>query len=346
MDNKPSQSILSPEHIRSRLALVVILLLFVTSGFLLAYLLHDMDWELIHQTEPGIFALILGLTVLGTLIYALLVYLLMRSSGHSTTLWQAYLVLTSSLSANYITPVKVGIPLRIYLYSYFMDIPAAMGTALVTVEALVGMLTPAFIAIAGTVLLFPSLGLTAPVVLVALLLAGLLFILRVKIGRLQSHLERLPFSRFTTRVIRFIERVQSGLRYISPMTVLMVVGLDLLMLWIQALRLWLVLGIFGPAPTPLSLLAVLTISVTAGNLSLIPMGLGVRDASFTLLLAQLGVPHEIALSAAVIQRLFSPGWPLLLGLISTNVLGVSEVIKRPADIPGIIQGETRDDQAT
>ena len=36
----------------------------------------------------------------------------------------------------------------------------------------------------------------------------------------------------------------------------------------------------------------------------------------------------VALAAAVIQRLFSPGWPLLLGLISANILGVSELVKR------------------
>lgn len=329
-------------HSRSAIARAIALILFIGSGLLLAYLLCDIDWAIVRQTSPGVATLILALTMLGTLVYTLLIYLLVRGSGYVTTLWKAYLVLTSSLSANYITPVKVGIPLRIYLYSYFIDIPAAIGTALVTVETLVGMLTPAFIAIASTALLFPSLGLTVPVVLVMLLLAILLFILRVKIGRLQAHLEHLPFSSFTTRVIHFIERVQSGLRYLSPVTVLMVVGLDLLMIWIQALRLWLVLSIFGPAPAPLSLLAVLTISVTAGNLSLIPMGLGVRDASFTLLLAQLGVPHEIALSAAVIQRLFSPGWPLLLGIISANILGISEITKRPDSIAATKE-ETFDD---
>jgi uncharacterized protein (TIRG00374 family) len=93
------------------------------------------------------------------------------------------------------------------------------------------------------------------------------------------------------------------------------------------------LSVFGPPPSVLALLAVLTISVTAGNLSMIPMGLGVRDASFTVLLAQLGVPNEIALSVAVIQRLFSPGWPLLLGLISTNVLGVSEIVQASRERP-------------
>lgn len=312
---------------RSIIPLLIILILLISSGLLLAYLLRDMDWELVRQTSPSTLVLILALTTLGTLVYTLLIHLLVRGSGYTTTLWRAYLVLTASLSANYITPVKVGIPLRIYLYSHFMDIPVVTGTALVTVETLVGMFAPAFIAIAGIALLFPSLGLATPVVMIAFLLAGLLFALQVKIERLRPRLERLPFSHLTTRFTRFVERVQSGLRCLSPLTIVGVVVLDLAMLGLQAIRLWLVLSIFGPAPSPQALLAVLTISVTAGNLSLIPMGLGVRDASFTLLLAQLSVPNEIALSAAVIQRLFSPGWPLLLGLISTNVLGVGEILR-------------------
>ena len=96
----------------------------------------------------------------------------------------------------------------------------------------------------------------------------------------------------------------------------------------SALQSYLVLRVLGYPVSPLALLYALAISVTAGNLSLIPMGLGVRDASFTLLLMQLGVPNEVALAAAVIQRLFAPGWPLLLGVISTNILGVSELMKR------------------
>ena len=120
------------------------------------------------------------------------------------------LVLTASLSANYVTPVKVGIPLRIYLYSHVMGIPIATGTALVAVESLVGMLTPAFIAVAGIALVFPALGLTAPAVLILLLLTGLVLFLKVRVERLEPFLERLPLARFTARFTRFLERVQVG----------------------------------------------------------------------------------------------------------------------------------------
>ena len=318
-------------HRRSATAIAIILSVLVVSGLLLAYLLHRVDWEIVRRTGPSMLVPILALTVLGTMAYTALIYVLVRGSGHTTTLWKAYLVLTASLSANYITPVKMGMPLRIYLYDHFMAVPVATGVALVTVETLVGMLVPAFITVAGIALLFPSLGLTTPIILIALLLTGLFLVQRAKIKHLYPLIGRWHLPRFILRLARFVEHIQTGMRSLRSTTILGVAVLDVLMLVLQAGRLWFVLNIFGYAlPLP-TLLAILAISVTAGNLSMLPMGLGVRDASFTLLLAQQGVPDEVALAAAVIQRLFAPGWPLLLGIISANILGVSELTKRSDD---------------
>ncbi len=313
---------------RSWLAVGVIFTFFTISAGLLVYLLHDMDWTMFRQVGLLYLALILLLSALSTGFYALSVYILVRISGHKTTFVKSYLVLTTSLSANYVTPIKAGIPLRIYLYKHFMDIPIATGTALIAVETMVGILTPAVIAVAGIALIFPSMGLVIPTALISILVVGLLIVLRVRVENLQLYLARFPFLSFVARFIGFVERVQWALRQLPVAKILQVVLLVAVMLGLHSMRLWLVLSILGFRVSPLALLAVLTISLTAGNLSMIPMGLGVRDASFTLLLTQLGIPSEIALAAAVIQRLFSPGWPLLLGLISANILGVSELVKR------------------
>jgi uncharacterized protein (TIRG00374 family) len=318
---------LSPA-VRSRIVLGVILFMFVVGGLLLIYLLHDMDWTLVRQIGLPYLVIILLLSVLSILVYGVVVYILISASGHRTTFVQAYLVLTTSLSANYFTPIKVGIPLRIYLYKHFMDIPVDIGTALIAVETMVGILTPAFIAVAGIALIFPSVGLVIPMTVISLLVFGMIIVLRVRVENLQLYLARFPFLSFVARFTRFFERVQWALRQLPITKIVQVVLLVVVMLGLHSMRLWLVLRILGFQVSPLALLAVLTISLTAGNLSMIPMGLGVRDASFTLLLTQLGIPSEIALAAAVIQRLFSPGWPLLLGLISANILGVSELVKR------------------
>jgi uncharacterized protein (TIRG00374 family) len=312
----------------SIIVIAVITVLVVISAASLAFLLRDVDWDLIRHTGGNALVLILSLTVLGTALYTLLVYLLIRVSGHSPTLWQTYLVLTASLSANYITPIKVGIPLRVFLCYQSMGIPFSTGTALIAVEALVGILVPALVAVLGITYLFPSVGPTSTVLLIAALLAGVVLVWRVPVNRILSPQMRLRFPHITRRALHFIEQVQAGLHRLPVWAVLAAAILDLLMLTVEALRMWLVLRLFCPAPSPLALLAAVSVSLTAGTISLIPMGLGVRDASLVLLLTQLDVPQALALSTAVIQRLFSPGWPLLLGIISANILGVSELTKR------------------
>jgi len=313
---------------RSWLVSGVIFTLFTISAILLVYLLHDIDWAVFRKVGPLYVVLILLLSVLSTGCYSLAVYILVRASGHETTFVESYLVLTTSLSTNYLTPIRVGIPLRIYLYKHFMDIPIAIGTALIAVETMIGILTPAIIAVAGIALIFPSIGLVIPITVISILVFGMIIVLKMRVENLQLYLARFPFLSLVARFTRFFERVQWALRQLPITKIVQVVLLVVVMLGLHSMRLWLVLIILGQGVSPLALLAVLTISLTAGNLSMIPMGLGVRDASFTLLLTQQGIPGEIALAAAVIQRLFSPGWPLLLGLISANILGVSELVKR------------------
>jgi uncharacterized protein (TIRG00374 family) len=328
VDNHTSRSFRLSPAVRSRIVLGVTLSVFVAGGLLLIYLLRDIDWTLVRQTGLPYLVLILLLSALSILVYVAVVYLLVRTSGCSTTFVQAYLVLTASLSANYVTPIKVGIPLRIYLYNHFMQIPLATGFALITVEAVLGMALPALIALVGVATLFPAVEVAMPLVLIGLLGAGMVAILLIRYDRLSPLLHHLPFQRLIVRIGRFVERVQTSLHSVPPLAVIGVALLILLMLILQALRLHVVLRAFGYPVSPLALFCVLGISVTAGNLSLIPMGIGVRDASLVLLLRQFGIPDEIVLSTAVIERLFAPGLPLLLGLISTNVLGVTELVKR------------------
>ncbi|GEM_PF-1633428 len=301
-------------------------------GALLAYLLNKLDWQLVHQITPELLAEIFALTVLGTMLYILLVYLLIYGSGYRATLWQAYLALTASMSINYFAPVNVGFPIRVYLYHQLMAIPIATGTALVTVETLIGAFVSTALAIMGIILLFTQMDLIAPLAVIILLLVGLFGLMHIPLNRLTNYLTFLPFAGFIKRAINFGEQVQNGFRQLSLLAILGAISLNILMLLIQSWRLQLVLTLFGLHPPLMALLGVLTISIMAGNLSFMPMGLGARDISFTLLLGQLNVPPEAAISAAIIQRIFVPGWPFLLGLISINIMGLSGVeITKTAD---------------
>jgi len=57
-------------------------------------------------------------------------------------------------------------------------------------------------------------------------------------------------------------------------------------------------------------------------ISLMPMGLGARELGLAALLGEVGVPADIAIYAALIQRLIATGITFPLSLISWQILGL------------------------
>jgi len=302
------------------------------SLILLAFMLQDLDWDLFRQTGPLYLGIILLMSALNTAGYTLEVYILLRASGFRTSILQTYLMLTASISANYATPVKVGIPLRIYLYHHFVQVPIGVGTALVAIETLIGMIVPAILAIIGIITLFPDIGLFVPVVLLVVLLSGAELIILIKPERVEHMLSRFISTRFARRITQFIGNVQMGLCSVSKRDLAVVAFILVLNYVAISARLYFVLCMLGYVVDPVNVFYTCVISNTVGSTSMIPMGLGVRDASMAFLLVELGIPSRVALSATVIERLLSPGWPLLLGLVSTNILGVSELVRRSGNV--------------
>ncbi len=311
---------------RQRFCRAAVLFLLIAALVALAHLLRHVDWRMIVQISGTSLAIIAILTILETFLYVLLIYWLVRQMGYHTSLWQAYLVLTTSLSANYVSAIRAGIPLRVFLYHKLIRLPAALGTALVAVESFAGMITPALMAAVGIIYLFPEIGVTAPLGLIGLIgMVALCFYLMTPDYLLAIH-QRWWHRRWVAHLIHFLYRVRLGVSSLPNATIAGTMGFFAVMLLLQAWRLQVLLGVFVPAPLLWRLLAVLTIAVTLGNASMIPMGLGVRDAGFAWLLLHLGIPRDIALSVTLIQRLFAPGWPLLLGLISAQILSARTLL--------------------
>ena len=324
---------------------VVFLIVSGTGLVVLAFTLRDFDWEILRKTTPKYLGIIFFLSALSTALYTLEVYTFLRGSGFRASIWRIYLILTSSMSVNYVTPLKVGIPIRIYLYRRFIQIPVSIGTALVATETLVGMIVPAIFAMAGIIILFPEIGLSAPILLLVVLLSGTGLILRVKPERVTQLLARFLPSRFRQRITEFVSNVQVGFRSVSKWTLTGVTCILLLNLAVTSARLYFIVHMLGYAVDPMSVFYVRVISVTVSSASMIPMGLGVRDASVALLLVKLGLSSGIALSSALVERLLSPGWPLLLGIISANILGPLEMLRVPG-CPSETEKEAPNERAT
>ena len=315
--------------LRSRTFLTVsifLICLLLTSGLLIR-LLKDMDWRLFQRFGWIDILWLLFYSATGTASYSLSIYVLIRSLGYRTSVMETYLVLTASLSANYISFIKAGLPIRIFLYKRIMKIPVDKGTALIAIETLIGVFLTTAIAIIGCIsnnidIAFGSSKLAFQGIIFIFILTGILVIWFIKTDSI--NISRFSSNNFISRIIGFIDRIRTGLRYIPNHAVVVTTLLSGVNLFSGAMRLQIILRVLGYDLSPVLLLYAIAMSVTAGNFSFIPMGLGIRDASLTLILLNMGISRPVAVSVALIQRLFAPGWPLMLGLISINILGLKQ----------------------
>ncbi len=290
------------------------------------YCIVQFSWS--ELTEFSILTIInlLLLTIAGTVLYVSLILFQARRLEYDPSFLQTYLVLTSSLTANYITPVKIGIPIRIFLYKEIMGINVTDGSSMVTIEIIVGLFLPAIISVIGLPVLFPGHNVFPIFFFFLVFFCGIVFFL--KLDKKSSIFSSKIFSlKIFQKIQMFIFDFRNSLHRFSPLDIMLIVGIDAVMLFLQTFRLMLVIDAFGYGTTFVVSLIILVASITVGNVSMLPMGLGARDISFTVLLCQAGVPAGVAVACAATQRLFSPGWPLLLGIISSNYLGVSTLIK-------------------
>jgi uncharacterized protein (TIRG00374 family) len=93
-------------------------------------------------------------------------------------------------------------------------------------------------------------------------------------------------------------------------------------------RSFLAFRLFGGSMNVVELVGISAAAFTLGSLSLLPMGLGVRDATLVALFVQAGADRDVAIAVAALDRLLSTGVPLLLGLLSAQILGLSAIAGR------------------
>ncbi len=304
-------------------------LFFLFFSFLILFsflsLFLDFDWNAFKLFSLLDVLVLLISLILETFLYTSIIFYLVKDFGYNTSLKDVYLVLTASLTANYATPFKVGVPLRVYLYKEKMGIPVVCGTSIILIEIFLNVFISFALSSFGVgFILHDNYINPRLIILIPAFFIFLFFYIKF------DNLERFftggnVLSSLLGRGFSFIHRVKKSLTHVSSRGIIRSILLYLLILGVQSVRIWLVLLVVGESISIIYLLFVIVISTTIGTLSMIPMGIGAKDVSFTFLLVQLGVPADIAVVVATIHRLFAPGWPLFLGLISANILGISNL---------------------
>ncbi len=279
------------------------------------------------------------------LVNTLSTWVLLRGLGYSTHFGQLYLVVTASLSTNYITPVKAGIPVRLWLYKSMLGIPVSSGSASMVIETTLGLLIGVILSLGGTQSVLQQYDVRPYLTFLAVLAACTAILVFLRPQLLESFANKLLPSRYANRVTNWITQFLKSIKTVPAWTLGVMLILYLVRLAARALCLYVVLQDMGAAVSVIDLLFIQAISGIIGIISLLPMGIGAKDTSLVILMTQVGVPQSIALLAVLVDRTLWTLVPLVMGIISANILGVSNLMKHSGEI-SVIQRETFDDQAT
>jgi len=95
---------------------------------------------------------------------------------------------------------------------------------------------------------------------------------------------------------------------------------------IYGLRHTVILAAMGIDASIYKVTLLVSLSIVAGFVSLMPMGIGGYDLSLVLLLSSAGIPGEQALMVPLVHRFFMMGTGIILGLFSVIRLWVAGIL--------------------
>jgi uncharacterized protein (TIRG00374 family) len=294
-----------------------------SSGY---YLLTDLDWSIITNVNITLLLVLIIVTLIYIIIAAFSSWVLLRNMGYRISLPTLTLVHTVSLSSSYTTPVKAGIPVRLWLYEVFFSIPLIPSSVSIMVEMTLGVFISFAFSLIGAILLLTHM---ETVVLLALLVSVLVLFVGVKYLKPEKlKLSGNGFiSRQINRVLRWWRDALDSIRCVSKGTLFAVAILYAIRLYMRAVCLKYVLLAVGADSSVFQILLIESMSGLIGLVSMLPMGLGAKDASLVGLLVRVGVSPELALAAALVDRTLWTLVPIVVGFIAANILGMKGLMQ-------------------
>jgi uncharacterized protein (TIRG00374 family) len=262
-------------------------------------------------------ALLLGLYFVISIFHIYSRKYLLYAQDHTCRLRNLTYIHFSSLAAHYSTPAKIGFPLAVYLLKKFENVPYAHGTAVILIELAVSTVICGVVAIAGGFYYFEEHSHHLLRIFLILLAAGIALA-----AGLWLAVKKISGG---SRLKKFISNMKAAF---SMVTVRHLLVYALMMIFIQlfsSLTLVLLCHFFS---AQLSIGRAITAGSTAffiGAVSMMPMGLGTRDASLLFYLKLFGISGAVGITIVAIQRLLSTGLSFVLGMIFSAVLGLKNI---------------------
>ncbi|WP_454658498.1 lysylphosphatidylglycerol synthase transmembrane domain-containing protein [Bosea beijingensis] len=281
----------------------------------LAYLVRFINWSALLALDAGTFLVLCASTIVMIALHAGGAATLLGGMKHPARLLD---VMTAMLAAGAVSLAgdpKLGVPARLAFYKMLAGIPIRVGAAQTAVESLLWLLLmTAIVAIPGP--LAGDLSAWLSLVAAAMLVAGIGIVAlgptvldRVwGLGRLFRASGRI--REFVLDVRNTVLGLQVGALAIATFWLALTYAVDVASIWYLGKAL-------GADIAPTAIGHAVVISYLAGAVSLLPLGLGVRDITFAFLLQQAGASPDAAAGIVVVHRTLRTALPLLLGLVLT-----------------------------
>lgn len=286
---------------------------FLVCGLIAWYLVTQVDWSVMSRLSAIDVAVLALSTLAMMLLHSAAAMLLLQGLGHRTSVWAVFAAMMGSSTVSITGDPKLGVPARLAFYRAFAGVPIALGMAQVGIETILWFLW------IGIILVVSGLNRGDSDLFLSLLVGGgvLTAIVLVVFG--PGLLERTwllgRLFRSSPRIHKFVYDVHGHVLGISrpflawaTLTLGSTYMVDIASIWYLGHALGFDLPAFAIAH------AIVT-SHLAGAISMLPLGLGVRDVTFALLLENAGASHDAAAIMAVVHRAIRTALPLLIGLL-------------------------------
>ena len=286
-----------------------------------AWALRRFDWSPLRSVTLRDYSLLSALVVAQNAVGAASSLMVLRSLGHRAPYLSVLTITQASVTANYAAPGRLGMPARAVWQLHLLGVPLSVSTAGMVLETGVGLVYGGVVAVWSAMALLGGVGgLLAP-------LAALLGMVMVMVWLGVRRADRAaasdsPRGGYLGPIVAFFGNVRRAMATAQAATLWLTA-----VPWCAAILLtwWrgtIAMSAVGGQVDAIRLLQCMVLAYFAGQLSMIPMGLGAKDASLVALLGKSGVPAHTAIAFAALDRVATTGLTLVIGAICAGILGL------------------------
>ena len=302
-------------NLRKTSRIVIPSLLFLITVIYFSHLIPEIDLDTISLLTYQNWLLVLLLFFIVQFLnlwYFKLILTRMYPINSFTKLFQ---ILFASHSFNYAGPLKLGMPVRVFLFKRILGVPytAGIATVIATTGLDVVIIITLVVSLSAWIFISPVVGLVLGLALTTIL-PGLAAIFK-----------KLPFLRPDRPA--WLASFFSDITNLSPFAIFSAILISTTKFLLNSAAGWIVLLGLGTTTGLAEFSLVYFSSHLAGLVSLIPMGIGIKDASVIELLGRMGTSPSVGIAFVAIDRLIWSIVPLVIGLMAGWHLGVNELIK-------------------